>query len=104
MNDPLTLLAGDKVIAPPNQRVASVVWRRLFDAVACPEDEGGFSVFAVHYPGVLSQAENIADAKSNIAEAFLLMREVMGEGMTYSESPWMPMSKDCLEFQVKVTV
>ncbi len=84
--------------------VIDVVWWRYFDAVACPEEEGGFSVFARNYPGVISQAESLAEAKLNIAEAFLLMCDVAGDEMEYSDSPWMPVPADSQQIQVKVGV
>ena len=36
----------------------------------CPEQDGGFSVFALRLPGVASQGETIDEALANIEEAF----------------------------------
>ena len=75
--------------------IVSVVWskpeklRHAFLAIACPEEEGGHSIFAANYPGVISQGENLEEAKANIAEAFLGMVESCkkdGKGLQFSPS------------------
>ena len=88
---------------PPARKI-NVCWWRYFDAIACPEDEGGFSVFAVHYPGVISQGETLEEAEANIAEAFLAIRDVIGEDLEYSESPCVDVGPGAHSFRVKVRV
>lgn len=64
--------------------------RHEFAAIACAEEDGGYSVFALNYPGVVSQGDTLEEAKANIAEAFLGMLEARrkhGEGMSYSYQP-----------------
>jgi predicted RNase H-like HicB family nuclease len=39
-------------------------------ALVCPEEEGGYSVYALRLPGVVSQGETEAEALCNIEEAF----------------------------------
>lgn len=47
---------------------------RGFYALAIPEEDGGYSVVAVHYDGVVSEGDTLADAMTNIAEAFRTMQ------------------------------
>lgn len=62
-------------------------------AVICPEEEGGFSAFALKLPGVISQGETRDEAIENIREAFrgavIAYRE---QGM---EIPWEDVQVDC---------
>ena len=63
-----------------------------FVAVVCEEAEGGYSVFALNYPGVISQGDTMSEVESNIAEAFAAMLEARrkhGEDMQFSHSPWL---------------
>jgi len=76
-----------------------------FEAVLCPEEEGGFSVFALHYPGVISQGESLEEAKANIAEAFLAVlesRRKHGEPMEHSSRPVVDDTPDCLHIRVTI--
>ncbi|PAY20548.1 hypothetical protein CKO51_05750 [Rhodopirellula sp. SM50] len=65
--------------------------RYEFQAVAIPDDDdGGFSISAIHYPGVISEGDTLSEAVKNVAEAFLAMlesRQSHGESMMYSEIP-----------------
>lgn len=79
--------------------------RRSFQAVVCPEDEGGFSVLALNFPGVISQAETEVEAEENIREAFLAMLESCqkhGEALPYSPQPVIEMAAGCRQIWVKV--
>jgi predicted RNase H-like HicB family nuclease len=76
-----------------------------FDAVLTPEDEGGYSVFALRYPGVVSQAETVEEAKQNIGDAFLAMLEATkkrGRKLEYSNTPWMDIAFNSLRVRVRV--
>jgi predicted RNase H-like HicB family nuclease len=76
-----------------------------FDAVACPEDEGGFSIFAVHYPGIVSQGETLDEARTNVSEAFLAMLEAAqarGVKLEYSTTPWMDATPGAIRLRVTV--
>ncbi len=95
-NDP------SRVIAPRGE-IVRLTWRQQipppheFSAALCPEEEGGYSVFALNYPGVISQGETVDEAKTNIAEAFLAMLESRrnhGEAMAFSHRP-VDVPKDC---------
>lgn len=85
----------------PHGQLLRIIWektwfqqspaRHEFVAVATPEDEGGFSIYALHYPGIVSQGETLDEAKENIAEAFLAMLEArreQGEELEFSQDPW----------------
>lgn len=107
---------GESPLATMNRHaeVVSVKWQTQtppaheFSAIACPEaedDGGGFSVFALHYPGVVSQGETIEEAKENIAEAFLAMLESArkhGRGMEYSSAPVIDYRPACIRFRIAV--
>jgi predicted RNase H-like HicB family nuclease len=76
-----------------------------FVAIACPEEEGGFSIFALNYPGVVSQGETLDEAKANIAEAFLAVLEARrkrGEEMQFSYNPPVEVPKNCNRLRVIV--
>jgi predicted RNase H-like HicB family nuclease len=82
-----------QVATEPQGRVVRITWRHQsppsheFEAIACPEEDGGYSAFAVHYPGVISQGDTLDEVKENIAEAFLAMlesRRKHGEGLEFS--------------------
>ena len=76
-----------------------------FVAVLCPEEEGGYSVFALNYPGVISQGETEKESTDNIAEAFLAMLEARrkhGEDMEFSHGPTIEIPVDGK--RVRVTV
>jgi predicted RNase H-like HicB family nuclease len=73
--------------------------------VICPEEEGGFSVFALNYPGVISQGETFEEAKANITEAFLAVlesRRKHGEAMEFSESPTVDITPDSQRIRVTI--
>lgn len=85
-------------------RIVRMTWSRPtpapheFAAIAYPEDEGGYSVHAVHYPGVFSQGDTIEEARANIGEAFLALLEARrqhGETMEYSGRPLISVTPDC---------
>ncbi len=64
--------------------------RHEFLAIAVAEEEGGYSIFAAHYPEVISQGDTIEEAKENIADAFLEILAVhreQGTGLEYSHQP-----------------
>ena len=85
-------------------RVESLEWWMYVDAIVCPEDDGGFSVFAIHYPGVISEGDTLEEAMENIREAFVAMREAMqdqGEEMNYSKAPWIT-KDDSVRLRIKV--
>ena len=75
-------------------------------AVICPEEEGGYSAFALKLPGVVSQGETQSEAIENIREAFrgvvIAYRE---QGM---EMPWdeveVDRPKDSVERWILVNV
>lgn len=76
-----------------------------FEAIACPEEEGGFSVFATNYPGVISQGDTPEEAQSNIAEAFMAMlesRRKHGEKMDFSLAPWIEVTPNCRRLRIRV--
>ena len=69
-----------------------------FEAALVPEDDGGFSVFALNYPGVVSQGDTVEEATANIAEAFQAMRESRikhVETMEFSQTPTVELTTDC---------
>ncbi len=95
----------------PRGTIVRVKWQQQspppheFEAVACPEEEGGFSVFAINYPGVCSQGETVEEAKANVAEAFMAMLESShqhGEQLEFSFSPWMNVPTNCVRLRIKV--
>ncbi len=95
-----------------SERFVTVDWReypapqpREFEAVLCPEGEGGFSVFALNYPGVISQGETEEEAEANIAEAFLALlesKEKHGEKMEFSQRPTVGRTAGCQAIRVIV--
>lgn len=53
-----------------------------------PEDEGGFSVYAVRLPGACSQGETVAEAIANIQDAVAgLIEQYEADGV---KIPWLP--------------
>ncbi len=75
-----------------------------FTAIACPEEEGGYSIFAADYPGVVSQGETLEEVRANIAEAFLAMLEARrqhGEPLLFSRD--VPeVTAGCLRLRIRV--
>ncbi|KAA5543879.1 type II toxin-antitoxin system HicB family antitoxin [Roseiconus nitratireducens] len=65
--------------------------RHVFQALLTPDEEcGGYTICALHYPGVVSEGETLEEAKEGISEAFLAMLEsrvAHGESMMYSDLP-----------------
>jgi predicted RNase H-like HicB family nuclease len=91
--------------------IVRITWRQQcppsheFTAIACPEDEGGYSIFAANYPGVISEGDTLDEAKQNIAEAFLAMlesRRKHGEGMAFSNDPPIGVSAGCIRLRIRV--
>lgn len=78
--------------------------RHAFVAIACPEEEGGYSMSAAHYPGVISQGDTLDEAKANIAEAFLGMveaRKKRGEELPYDPAdPSVP--ANCIRVWIEI--
>jgi predicted RNase H-like HicB family nuclease len=108
----IEVVGASQVAASYQGRIISMRWQQQspplheFAAIACPEEEdGGFSVFALHYPGVVSQGETIEEAQANIAEAFLAILESSrkhGRSMEYSFSPVVDAALRCVRFRVTV--
>ena len=99
----MTSVVTDKA-KTPESLVKADGWLN-FDAIAVPDDDdGGFAVFALHYPGVISQCDTIEEASENIAEAFLLMRDVMGSMMEYTSDPCVPIEPGSHPIKVKVRI
>jgi predicted RNase H-like HicB family nuclease len=76
-----------------------------FSAVACPEEEGGYSIFAADYPGIVSQGETLEEAKANIAEAFLAMLEAKrkhNEPLLFSRDTELEASPGCMKLRIRV--
>ena len=99
------------LIGKPRNKIVRVKWQKQepppheFEAVACPEEEGGYSVFAANYPGVISQGDTLEEAEANVREAFTAMlesRRKHREKMAFSFSPWMEISPNCKRLRVKV--
>ena len=65
--------------------------RHELQAVVTPDDDdGGFTICAMHYPGVISEGDTLKEAIGNLGDAFLLMlesRREHGETMMYSDAP-----------------
>ena len=89
----------------------SAAWRTYtqrheFWAAMCPDDEdGGFTAFAINYPGVVSEGETLDEAKANIAEAFAAMlhsRRSHGESMRYSREPVMDIPVGAAKVRIAV--
>jgi predicted RNase H-like HicB family nuclease len=101
------------VVAIPNGHVARCAWKtdyappkHEFLAVAFrDEDDGGFSIVAARYPGVVSQGETIEEAKANISEAFIGMLEARrkrGEPLEYTQRPIVEMTPGCQRLWITV--
>lgn len=102
----MTKLAPLSIISnrATRQETPMVAWVRDerqphgFHAAIIPEEEGGFSAIAIHYPGVVSQGETIEEARANVAEAFLALleaRQVHGEALYYSIQPIVDLPRNC---------
>jgi predicted RNase H-like HicB family nuclease len=98
-------------VTAPIGRVLSLRWKQEspppheFLAIACPEEEGGFSIFAAHIPGVISQAETVDEAKAHISEAFMGMLEACrkrGEPLPYSYQPVVETTPGCQRLWISV--
>ena len=94
-----------------NGEIRRVDWKyedpppREFEAIVCPEEEGGYSVFALNYPGVISQGDTLDEAKANIAEAFIGMLEARrkhGEDMQFSSSQPLDLPAGSKRVRIKV--
>ena len=78
---------------------------KSFRAALCPEEEGGFSIFAIHLAGVVSQGDTEAEAVENIREAFLAMLESCqkhNEPLPFSAQPVVELAPDCRLLWIKV--
>ena len=91
--------------------ILSAAWRTYtqrheFWAALCPDDEaGGFTAFAINYPGVVSEGDTLDEAKANIAEAFAAMlhsRRNHGESMLYSGEPVMEIPNGAVKVRIAV--
>ena len=99
-------------LSPPARGEVSITALQIFDppvhefvAAICPEHEGGFSAFAVHIPGVISEGESEEEAVQNIREAFGLMLESCrshGEPLPYSPRSIVESVEECRFVVVKV--
>ena len=78
---------------------------REFQAIACPEGEGGYSVFAANYPGVISEGDTLEEAKKNITEAFLAMLEARrehGEAMEFVHPSAIDIPDNAKRFRIRI--
>ena len=91
--------------------VVRITWQQQspppheFVAVACPEEDGGYSAFAANYPGVISQGETLDEVRENIAEAFLAVLESKrkhGEEMEFSYESCPDITADCIRLRIKI--
>lgn len=92
----------EQSVIPQIQIVSIKSWNHPalheFQAMVCPEEEGGYSIFAINYPGVISQGETIEEAEDNIKDAFLSVlnsRKNHGEEMEYSHRPTVEKQPGC---------
>ncbi len=106
-----TLSPMNRRIIKSTGRIIAVNWRHPspplheFVAVACPEEDSGYSVFALNYPDVVSQGETLDEAKANIAEAFLAVLEARrkhGEEMRFTQSPVIDIPANCERLRITV--
>lgn len=102
-----------KSIQQPIGQVVAIEWKRQspppheFLVIACPEEDGGFSAFAAHIPGVITQGESVEEVKANISEAFLAVLEScrqLGKPLPYSYQSVVEMSEGCQRLWVTVNV
>lgn len=93
------LAVMSNAVRRPVGRIVKTVWKTQtpppheFTAAICHDEDGGYSVFAMHYPGVISQGDTVDEAKANIAEAFMAMLEACrkrGRGMEYADAIAVP--------------
>jgi len=76
---------------------------RKFLAAICPEEEGGFSAIAVHFPGVFSQGDTEDEAKANIAEAFAGMLEAcLKRGQDIERDDTAQIPQDCQKVWITI--
>ena len=76
-----------------------------FVALLCPEEEGGFSIFALHYAGIISQGETQEEAEANIMDAFRAMlesRRKHGQRLEFSERPVVEETQGCKRIRVTI--
>jgi predicted RNase H-like HicB family nuclease len=107
----LSLVSTGPIAVRPRGSVIRITWKQPsppaheFDAILCPEEEGGYSAFAVRYPGVVSQGDTVEEAKENIAEAFLAVlesRRKHGEGLEFSDE--LPVDPSAGSLRVRILV
>jgi predicted RNase H-like HicB family nuclease len=78
--------------------------RHEFQAIAFTEEDGGFSVVAENYPGVISQGDTLTEAKENIADAFLQFltaHKQLKQQLSYTQRPWFETNGTSHRFRVK---
>jgi predicted RNase H-like HicB family nuclease len=108
---------NDSAAADPSRgsiltEVSMREWRQFYGgvyecrALVCPEEEGGFSSFALRLPGVASQGETEEEALLNLKEAFRgALATYIDSGM---EIPWgeaaVEHSEKCKERWIMVDV
>lgn len=76
-----------------------------FAAIACPEEEGGYSIFATDYPEVISQGDTLDEARLNIAEAFVAMLEAKrkhGESLLYSRDVMIDVAAGYTRLRIRI--
>lgn len=92
-------------------RIVSMSWQHKsppsheFAAVACPENDGGYSAFALHYPDVISQGDSLEEVRDNLAEAFLAVMESRrkhGEIMEFTRAPCCDIPKNSKRLWISV--
>jgi len=108
----MTVLAAMPMsVRRPRGRIEKTIWTNQtpppheFLVAICPDSEdGGFSAFALRYPGIVSQGETFDETKANIAEAFLAMLEACrkrGKSLEYSEAR-LDLPADCQKVWITV--
>jgi predicted RNase H-like HicB family nuclease len=105
------LMAVANKFRSPKGRILRLEWthyataRHQFLAAICPEEEGGFSAFALHIPGVVSQGESEQEAQANIGEAFLAILEACRKRekpLPHSDEPVVELNEECKRLWITV--
>jgi predicted RNase H-like HicB family nuclease len=91
------ILVEDRWAAPAKTIRAERLWKThnrtyICHVWLCPEDEGGFSVFALRLPGVASQGQTVEEALANIADAVKVSIEQYLE--QFGSIPWSDVNAD----------
>jgi predicted RNase H-like HicB family nuclease len=104
-------LSPDQRVTDSIGTVVAVNWRdpptayHEFVAIACPEEDGGYSVFAPNYPDVISQGDTLDEVRVNIGEAFLAVlesRRKHGEEMRHTPSASIDVPRNCEHLRITV--